>query len=216
MSTWETYQKLLKMQNEGYTPYRNEVFIVDSPIADEKLETTIVHFRNLVDNYSRVFCCLLAKFYETLLIQIYEYIDIDVMGLARTRFNERFDLENSDGETTLSASTDFEMIIENGLQSVVAEDGSFDYLYENVGAIANIAPRLLESFAKDMASIELEYLYSGVELFERNDMQEAIVRKYGEPMEIDYLSHGLKLKDYNLKAVLDYLEEMNDPTPMVE
>jgi len=216
MSTWETYQKLLKMQKEGYKPYRNEVFIVDSPIADEKLETTVMHFRNLIDNYSRVFCCLLAKFYETLLIQIYEHIDIDIMELARTRFSERFDLKSADGESALYSDTDFELQIENGLQSVIMGDGAFDYLYESVGAFANLEPRLLESFAKDMASIELEFLYSGIELYERNDMQEIVVKKYGEPMETDYLAHGFKLGDYNLKAVIHFLEEMDDPMPMVE
>ena len=214
MSAWDTYQRLLKMQKDGCSPYRDEMFIVDSPIADEKLETTIMHFRNLVDNYSRVFCCLLAKFYETLLIQIYEYVDLDVMELARTRLNERFDIENSDGETTFDADNDFEMTIEDGLQCVVAEDGSFDYLYDSVGAIANIAPRLFENFAKEMASIELEYLYSGLEFYERNDLQEAVVQKFGELLEIDYTASGSKLKDYNLNVVLEYLGEMNDPTPM--
>ena len=211
MDSWDAFKKTQDLQ-ENYSPYKDEIYIVDSPIANETIETTVIHFRNIVDNYSHIFCCLLARFYETLLIQIYNKIDFDVLTLVRVRLHEMFDIGNHKNFDAINVAPQDEFIftIENGLQSIIAQSGEFDYMYNGISKVAYIPPQLFECFAKEMASVELEYVYSSVDELMRNDMQEAIIHKYGDPLEIEYLAHGNKLKDYDLKGALQYLDKMNN------
>lgn len=210
MDNWRAFLITQKLHDEDYDPYKKETYIVQAPFTNEKIETTIIRFRNLVDNYSSVFYCLLAKFYETLLIQIYEFIDIDVLDLMRMKFKQRNDKINSGGKTSLTAPDFFEIAIVSGLKNIANETDAYKYVYGSVSTVTGITPNLFANFAREMASIELQYLYLYIDDHERNLLQYDVIQKYGRPLEIEYLSRGFDLKDYNLKFVLEFFDKMNN------
>lgn len=189
-------------------PYQVKVDIVTDPLTGNKIETITQDLRGLIDNYSNVFRCLFARFYETLLIGIFKYIDIDVLIKIRGKLSddkaclEKFEFNKRKVNIELADH------VEKSLQAVQTGKGLFKEICERAAAVSELNASCFEDFGREMATVELRFIYASIKQWERYELQDRIIREYAADAQRKCTSGYRTIADYNLQAVLDTYTEL--------
>lgn len=200
-----------KAKNCGFhNRYIPVVEITTDQFTGEKITVTRVASRGLVDDYSNLFQCLFAKFYETMLLKSYIMADIHYLMTLRENFkiNDIRVPEQLFGEDETNKRCKCKLV--RDLLAMVNQEGIYPKMCTIVGEYVGIKPVVFANFLKDIATAELHFLCSYFNSWERMNLFDRIVASYAKPNENKYLSAGNTLAQFHLREKLDFLGTLVD------
>ena len=196
--------------------FADEDSIEKDPLTDEPILTTVCHMRGIVDNFSDPISSILAKLYEVLLIRININIDIKLlMNVRKELYNKRnkvFDddffmvFEREENVNEASKDEDIYERVERMLFDIQNETPDNLIIYDDLAKMTNMDVKILANCCRDLAEIEVEYLFSEIGYPERMEKFANIIATYTDKMKEHLLTYGITKQNFDYKLACRYLK----------